>query len=117
MNDRVFIHGLRLDVLIGVYASERDAEQPLSFDIEFGFDNRAPGASDDLADTIDYAAVVARLRDWTSVTRYELLEALLEQMAAMLKTEFRANAVRIRVHKPNAAAMLGCDDVGIEILR
>lgn len=115
--DRIFITGLKLDVLIGVYASERDAAQPLSFDIEFGFDNRLPAASDDLADTIDYAAVVARLRDWLGHTRYELLEALLEQMAAMLKAEFNAGTVRIRVHKPNAAAMLGCDDVGIEILR
>ncbi|MDO4708754.1 MAG: dihydroneopterin aldolase [Pseudomonadota bacterium] len=116
--DRIFIHGLQLDALIGVYAHEREAGQPLLLDVELGFDNRIPAASDALADTIDYAEVVARLRQWVAQTRHELLETLLEDLAARLRADFPAiTKIRLRVHKPLAARALGCADVGIEIGR
>ncbi|MGY0504770.1 dihydroneopterin aldolase [Luteimonas sp. e5] len=117
MSDRVFLHGLALEVLIGHYREERAAPQPLRLDIEFDCDLGAAGESDALADAIDYAAVATRVREWVADTRFELLEALLHGLAAMLRTEFPARAVRLRVHKPLAAQALGCADVGIEIRR
>ena len=115
--DRIFLHGLAVEAVIGVHAHERDARQPLLFDLEFEVDLQAAAASDDLADTLDYAAIAARIRAWTADTRFELLETLLERMAAMLQAEFPCRALRIRVHKPRAVAAIGCADVGVEVRR
>src|SRR5690606_20519430 len=59
--DTVFIEGLEIEALIGIYDWERRIRQPLRFDLEMAFDNRVPAASDDIADTLDYKAVSKRL--------------------------------------------------------
>jgi dihydroneopterin aldolase len=43
--DKVFIAGLEIETLIGIYEWERKIRQPLVFDIEMGFDNRVPAAT------------------------------------------------------------------------
>ena len=45
--DNVFIEGLEIETLIGIYDWERRIRQPLVFDLEMAFDNRMPAASDD----------------------------------------------------------------------
>ncbi len=117
MSDLIFIKGLALEVVIGVYESERHAAQPLILDVELAFDCQRAGHSDALADTLDYAEVVGRLRQWTAQTRHALLETLLEEMATLILAEFPTRHVRLKLHKPLAAAALGCQDVGVEILR
>ena len=44
--DRVFIEGLEIEALIGIYDWERRIRQPLRFDIEMAFDNTRPAATD-----------------------------------------------------------------------
>ena len=39
--DKVFIEGLEIEALIGIYNWERRIRQPLQFDIEMAFDNHA----------------------------------------------------------------------------
>ena len=51
--DKVFIEGLQIDALIGIYDWERRIRQPLVFDIEMAFDNRIPAASDAIGDTLN----------------------------------------------------------------
>ena len=60
--DRVLVEGLQVEALVGVYAHERDAKQPLLFDIALPYDNRVPAASDAVEDAVDYAAVCTRVR-------------------------------------------------------
>mgnify|MGYP003577102027 CR=1 FL=1 len=50
--DTIFIESLRVDALVGVYAYEREAVQPLLFDIRLGYDNRVPAASDEGLKTV-----------------------------------------------------------------
>ena len=59
--DIVFIEGLEIEALIGIYDWERKIRQPLVFDLELGFDNRKPAASDDIADTLDWAELLDTL--------------------------------------------------------
>ena len=61
MTDKVFIEGLQIETLIGIYDWERRIRQPLVFDVEMAFDNRKPAASDAIEDTLDYKAVSKRL--------------------------------------------------------
>lgn len=115
--DRVFIRGLRVEALIGVYEREREARQPLSIDLELGFDNRIPAASDDLADTLDYAEISQALRDLAGAGRHLLLETLAEEMALLLNRRFDVRSLVLGIDKPEAAAALGCAHVGVRIER
>jgi FolB domain-containing protein len=113
--DTVFIHGLQLEAVIGVHAWERRAPQPLRIDLELGFDARAAAASDDLKDTIDYAAVCERLRAHARASTCRLVETLAEECCALLFDEFAARRVSLRLTKP--AAVREAEGVGVRIER
>jgi dihydroneopterin aldolase len=113
--DKVFIEGLEILTLIGVYDWERRSRQPLRFDIEMAFDNRKPAASDDIADALDYAAACARLQSLVGASDDRLLETLAERCCLMLLTEFDAGNVTLKVSK--AQVLTGVERVGIELRR
>lgn len=116
--DIVFIEGLETEALIGVYAWERRMRQPLRFDLEFEYDNRAPAADDDLELAVDYAEACAEVRRTAEACEYRLLETLLETLATRLLERFPvAVAVSLRVRKPMAARALGSAGVGVAIRR
>ena len=115
MTDIVFIQGLRIDALIGVYPHEREAPRPLMLDIELHGDNRIAAASDALADALDYHAISNRLAEFAGQTQFHLVETLAEQCAALVMREFGAAGVRLRLTKP--AAVAGADGVGVSIAR
>ena len=115
MSDIVFIEGLRIDALIGVYPHEREARRPLLFDIELHGDSRAAARSDALADATDYHAVAMRLTEFVGQSRFNLVETLAEHCAELVMREFGAGGVRLRLTKP--AAFDGADAVGVAIAR
>jgi FolB domain-containing protein len=113
--DTVFIQGLQLEAVIGVHAWERRAPQPLRLDLELGIDLGAAAASDDLCDTLDYAAVCERLRAHARASTCRLVETLAEQCCALLIEEFGARHVRLRLTKP--AAVREAEGVGVMLER
>ena len=115
MTDIVFIQGLRIDGLIGVYAHERHARRPLVFDIELRFDTRIAALSDRLADALDYHAVSMRLVEFVGESDFQLVETLAERCATLLLAEFGATGVRLKLSKPGAFE--GADTVGVLIER
>ncbi|AKK66361.1 dihydroneopterin aldolase [Xanthomonas translucens] len=100
--DRVFIEGLEIDALIGIYDWERRIRQTLRFDLEMGFDNRVPAASDDIADTLNYKAVSKRLVELVEQSDYGLVETLAERCAAAVLAEFDVRWLRLKLSKPGA---------------
>ncbi len=115
--DTILIEGLRLEAVVGVYPHERDARQPLLFDIALRYDNRMPAASDDVADSVDYAAVCKRVRAFVAAREPQLLEALAEALATDLLQVEGVRHVRLRIGKPAAAAALGAAMVAVEVQR
>ena len=59
--DIVFIRGLRIEAVIGIYDWEREIRQPLFFDLEMATDIRKAAASDNIEDTLDYKTISKRL--------------------------------------------------------
>ena len=53
--DQVFIKGLAVDAVIGVYDWERTIRQRLVFDLDMGWDIRPAAAGDTLEHTLNYA--------------------------------------------------------------
>ena len=115
MQDKVFIEGLEIDTLIGIYDWERRIRQTLVFDIEMAFDNRVPAATDDISDTLNYKAVSKRLIEYVSQSEFGLVETLAERCAAIILDEFAVSHVRLKLSKPGAVR--GARAVGVIIER
>ena len=113
--DKVFIEGLQIEALIGIYDWERRIRQPLLFDLEMAFDNRVPAASDAIADTLDYKAVSKRLIAFVSQSDFGLVETLAERCAEIVLREFNVAKVRLKLSKPGAVR--GARAVGVIIKR
>jgi dihydroneopterin aldolase len=111
----VFIHDFRVATKIGVYAWERHLPQTLRLDLEIGIADAAPFASGELADAIDYAKVVKRVRAFASTNPHPLLERFAQAIADLVLAEFAAAWVRVRVAKPNA--LPGVRELGVAIER
>jgi dihydroneopterin aldolase len=115
MRDKVFIEGLEIDTLIGIYDWERRIRQTLVFDIEMAFDNRIPAASDDIALTLNYKDVSKRLIEYVGQSGFGLVETLAERCAAIILDEFDVAHVRLKLSKPGAVR--GARAVGVVIER
>ena len=99
--DIIFIEDLRIKTRIGIYPWEKVVPQTLALDIRMGV--AAPAqASDNIRDTVDYAAVCARLRAELSTRHFNLLENLAEFFAALILEAFAVQWVRLSIAKPGA---------------
>jgi len=114
-NDSIFLRGLRVDALIGVYEHERHAPQPLVVDLELGLAHSRGCFSDRLADAVDYGAVVATVRGEAELNRCELLEAFAQNLADTLLADFDLLSVAVSVSKPHIFDI--AESVGVSIRR
>ena len=115
MTDTVFIRGLKAASLIGCYDWERDIRQTLVIDLEFTADFTRAAQSDALEDALDYAAVSQRVIAVCDASRFQLLEALAEHLAAIVLAEFSIERLRMTITKPGAVAE--AEGVGVVIDR
>lgn len=113
--DRVFIHDLRIETIIGIYPWERQIKQTLSLDLEMTTDIRKAAASDNINDTLNYKAVAKRLVELVENSQYQLVETLAERITEVILNEFAVPQVKLTLHKPGAVR--GSRDVGIMIER
>ena len=98
--DKVFIRDLKVDAVIGVYDWEKQVRQPLVFDLEMAWDIRMAAATDDLMHALNYQAVTEFIEQFVREQHFQLLESLLERLAAALRKEFGMPWLSIRVEKP-----------------
>jgi dihydroneopterin aldolase len=113
--DIIFIDDLRLPTRIGIYPREQALPQTVEISLQIGTSTIGAGASDDIGDTIDYAAVVDRLRAELATQHFSLLEKLAEQVARLLLEDFHARWVRVSIAK--LGTMSGVRRVGVAIER
>lgn len=98
--DIIFLDEVRLPTWIGVYDWERQAQQTVEVSLEIGLPDRDAGHSDQLADTIDYEAVIKRLQGDLAEQHFLLIEALAEHIAEVILHDFGAPWVRLKLAKP-----------------
>jgi len=113
--DIIFIDELRAETLIGIYPREQAVPQTIEISLRIGASTASAGASDDIRDTIDYAAVVERLRGELAARHFNLLEKLAEYIATLLLEDFGAQWVRVSVAK--LGIMRGVRRAGVVIER
>jgi len=113
--DIVFIEDLRIDATIGIYEWEKRIKQTLAFDLEMAADIRKAAASDDIKDALNYKAVSKRIIQFVEESRFELVETLAEEVAALVLKEFDVPWLRLTLNK--LGAVRGSRSVGIRIER
>jgi len=113
--DIVYIRGLKIDTVIGIYDWERRICQTISIDLEMGTDIRRAAGSDSIDDALNYKAVAKRLIAYVEVAQFQLVETLAEKIAEIVITEFQVPWLHLRLSKPGAVR--GAQDVGIIIER
>lgn len=113
--DKIFLHDMRVDTVIGIWEWERKIRQTVSIDLEMAADIRKAAASDSVEDTLNYKSVAKRVQQFVGDSSFQLVETLAEKIAAIVLDEFDVPWVRVRVSKPGA--IRGAQDVGILIER
>jgi dihydroneopterin aldolase len=112
--DTIFLSEVKVQTKLGVPAWERMLPQTIILDIEIGYDLSRACQSDAIAETIDYGAVVRRIRKTLTEHSFQLVEALAEHICQLILKEFMALTVKVRVAKPGILPGLKALGVVIE---
>ena len=113
--DIIYLHGLKVNCVIGVWEWERQIKQKITLDLDMGFDISRAAASDDLDHTLSYKDVAKRVTEFVEESGFALVEKLAEEVAGILLDEFEIQWCRVRVNK--FGAVNGAGDVGVLIER
>jgi dihydroneopterin aldolase len=113
--DKVFIRGLEVEGIIGIFQWEREVKQIISIDIEMDFDNKKAAKSDSIEDALNYKLVGKRITSFVKNSKFQLVETLAENISKIILKEFPVTNVRVTLSKPGA--LRGSDSVGISIKR
>jgi dihydroneopterin aldolase len=97
--DTIIISDLEVYYQIGITEAERAKPQRLLISVEMAHDFKLAAARDDLAETIDYAALSERLLHFGDDCHWALVETLAADLAAMILDDFSPNQVSVEVKK------------------
>jgi dihydroneopterin aldolase len=98
--DRITIRSLRALGRHGVGADERRRPQPFEIELSIDLDLRAASRSDDLTDTVNYAALTRRVREIVATTSFALIEALASAILDAVFEDERITGACVTIAKP-----------------
>ncbi len=84
-------------------------------DLEVEVDLRPAGASDDLADTLDYGAIVDAAAHVVTAESHRLLERLAERIAAQVLATPGVRSVTVAVRKLRPPVPVDLESAGVRI--
>ena len=113
--DKIFIHALKTETIVGIFDWERQVKQTVLIDIEFSADIRKAALSDSIDDTLNYKRVAKRVLAFVEESKFHLVETLAEHIAMLILEDFGIAWVRISLSKPGA--IRSSRDVGVSLER
>lgn len=117
---RLELRGLRLVASVGVLPEERARPQPVEvdLDVELAAGSDRAATSDDLADAVDYAAVLAAAQQALTAGHVDLLERAAGLVAdAVLAVDDRVAAVEVVVRKLRPPVPQDVASAGVRLRR
>jgi len=115
--DRIRIYGLRELGVHGVLPEEQVRPQPFEVDVELVVDVSAAGSSDDLEDTVDYAAVCEAVSRVVASEQYRLLERLATRIVEVCRADPRVVSAIAEVRKLHPPVRAMVDFVAVRVER
>jgi len=113
--DKIFIHALKTEAIVGIFDWERQVKQTVIIDLEFSADIAKAALSDSIDDTLNYKRVTKRVLAFVEGSQFHLVETLAEHIAMLMLEEFGVAWVRISLSKPGA--IRSSRDVGVVLER
>ena len=116
--EKIYIKGLEIFAFHGVNPEEKENGQKFILDITLTADLSAAMATDDLACTVNYAAVRKTVQRVMTGAKYNLIEHTAAAVADAILAEYgRVERVEICLKKPDAPMNAVFDYVAVEIAR
>jgi dihydroneopterin aldolase len=113
--DIIFLGGLEIKTIIGIYDWERETKQTVVLDIEMGFDITKAAETDDIQYALDYKKVSKRIISFVEDSQFFLVEKLTSEIITIIQNEFNVPWVKLTLNKKGAIS--GASDVGIVMER
>lgn len=116
--DKIILKDMAFYGYHGFLKEESVLGQKFFIDIEIETSTKEAGINDDFTKTINYAEVYEITREFTEDKRFNLIEALAENIAAEVLNRFDiAHSVMVRIRKKEAPVKGIFDYMGVEIRR
>jgi dihydroneopterin aldolase len=115
LTDKIFIHALKTETIVGIFDWERQVKQTVLLDIEVSADIRKAAFTDSIDDTLNYKRVAKRVLGFIEESSFHLVETLAEHVAMLILEEFGVSWVSITLSKPGA--IRSSRDVGVMLER
>lgn len=109
--DIIFLGGLEIKTIIGIYGWERETKQTVVLDIEMAFDIEKAAETDDIQYALDYKKVSKRIISFVEESQFYLVEKLTSEIIRIIQNEFNVPWVKVTLNKKGAIS--GASDVGI----
>lgn len=116
--DKIIMQHMGFYGFHGVLEEEKTLGQKFFVDLEMSLDLSEAGRTDQVENTVSYADVYDDVKYFVESARYNLIEALAENICNMILTKYsQVTEVMVRVKKPEAPVRGVFDHFAVEIRR
>ena len=112
---KIIIRNMRLDMLIGVHAHEKQKKQPVIINVEAYTDGPTDWHNDTIENVLNYELIASAIEDMAEHGHVHLVETFAEHIADFCLKQDGVSAAMVRVEKPEIFDFM--DAVGVEIFR
>jgi dihydroneopterin aldolase len=118
MSDRISLKGIWGFGYHGVFDHEAKNGQDFFVDLDISLNLSQASRTDDLADTIDYAALSDLVVEEITGERVQLIERLAGRIADRIMAKYsEIDRIEVTVHKPKAPVSSEVADISVTITR
>ncbi|OHD71403.1 MAG: dihydroneopterin aldolase [Spirochaetes bacterium RBG_16_49_21] len=113
--DKIMIKDLLARCIVGINSDERRDKQDVIINITLSADLKKACKTDKFEDTVDYSIIKKKILEMVENSRFFLIEALAEHIAAACLDFSGVQGALVSVEKPSALRF--ARSVGVEIYR
>lgn len=118
MKDCIKIRKLKIFAYHGCMEEEKKNGQDFYVDVNMYTDITNPGYSDELDDTVNYALVCSKIKEFITKNRFDLIEAVAVQCSDyILKTFPKIKKIDFTIYKPEAPIEEPFETVAVSVTR
>jgi FolB domain-containing protein len=111
------IKNLKLHTNLGVYTWEKTFNREIIINAQIETDFNRSLESDEIADTIDYDIITAKIKNLVAQNRFKLIEKLAQQMMDEIMQDQRIKSCKLEIDKVGVVEAVESFSVTIEETR
>ena len=113
--DKIFIHGLCVNMYAGIYDFEKQKPQRVIINVEIDVSSNKNKEIKNIDDVLSYETICNEIKNICQKQHYDLIETLAEEICTMCLNQKQAQSVTLSIDKPDI--IKDTKTVGITIKR